>query len=139
MDWRAEWENQGGAFGWLHRTSPPDPDRDNVGAGGYGGFGYGFGNGGGYGRGGTAWNPGGVGGGGWYGSELTRMRMWNDRMREERAGKDWGIWEGEKPGIWEVGLEMEMEMEMEKKSDREGLVDYTVRTLSLLPPFCVHS
>lgn len=32
------------------------------------------------------------------------MRFWDDGLREERGGKDQGVWDGERPGLWEVRI-----------------------------------
>ena len=135
-DWRVEWEAQGGTWGWLHRTSPRDPYRDEITSrGGYVGYGYGRGTGLGN---GVGWMNSGVGGGGWYGSEMTRMRLWNERVREERGGygKDEKIWDGEKPELWEVDLDrgarsrdLDRDIDLDDEKDHESdspLVHHTV-------------
>jgi hypothetical protein len=81
---RQAWNDQGGFFGWLHGFGARDRDGDRVRRieeierSGY-------------------W----AGGGGWYSSEILRMRLWNEIRREGLKAKD-DL--GERPGMWEVGL-----------------------------------
>ena len=42
-----------------------------------------------------------TGGGGWYSSEIARMRLWNEMRREGLKLKE-DV--GERPEIWEIGL-----------------------------------
>ena len=87
---------------------------------------------------GVGWMNSGVGGGGWYGSEMTRMRLWNERVREERGGygKDEKIWDGEKPELWEVDLDRQGRGRDIDDDDEKGhepvdpLVHYTVCSYS---------
>lgn len=81
---RQAWRDQGGFFGWLHGFGAQDRETDRIRRieeierSGY-------------------W----AGGGGWYSSEILRMRLWNEIRREGMKVKD-DL--GERPGMWEVGL-----------------------------------
>jgi hypothetical protein len=89
---RTAWVDQGGFFGWIHgigsRDNGNETDRmrrmDELERSGYWG-----------------------GGGGWYTSEITRMRIWNEIRRENalamRRGKE-GEDLGDRPELWEVDL-----------------------------------
>jgi hypothetical protein len=104
---RTAWVDQGGFFGWIHGVGPQDSSArerrmeeiERMRSGYWGG------------------------GGGWYASEITRMRIWNELRREQEAAllvaKGEGL--GERPGMWEVDLAGEKQDE-----ERVELRGYTV-------------
>lgn len=115
---RQAWNDQGGLFGWLHGFGAQDRETDRrrrieeIERSGY-------------------W----AGGGGWYSSEILRMRLWNEIRREGMKVKD-DL--GERPGMWEVGLgegtrqENVEELEDEKRLDAYHVslvISHVVRTI----------
>jgi hypothetical protein len=108
---RQAWNDQGGLFGWLHGFGARDRDTDRVRRieeierSGY-------------------W----AGGGGWYSSEILRMRLWNEIRREGMKVKD-DL--GERPGMWEVGLgEGKGQENVEELEDEKRLDTYHVSLVS---------
>ena len=104
---RQAWNDQGGLFGWLHGFGAQDRETDRrrrieeIERSGY-------------------W----AGGGGWYSSEILRMRLWNEIRREGMKVKD-DL--GERPGMWEVGLgEGARQDEVEELEDEKRLDTYHV-------------
>jgi hypothetical protein len=104
---RQAWNDQGGVFGWLHGLGAQDRETDRIRRieeierSGY-------------------W----AGGGGWYSSEILRMRLWNEIRREGMKVKD-DL--GERPGMWEVGLgETKVQENIEEVEDEKRLDTYHV-------------
>lgn len=121
---REAWAAQGGVFGWLHGVGSSSSSRPGERGGGVGGGGR-------INEGYMAWLPAsGLGAGGWYASEVARMRIWNEVLRAGQAGqgsKELEYWGGKVPALWEVdvGGRHVMTIPQREKGDCDW-VDYVV-------------